>query len=188
MVSRTGITYAVLALLLCVLVLANILMGSSSMTAGEAVRILMSHETATKFGRIVWDIRMPRILAAVFLGGALSVSGFLLQTFFANPIAGPYILGISSGAKLCVAVVMVFALREGIMTSSLMMVIAAFAGSVAVTAVILVISRRIRSMAVLIVCGVMVGYICSAITEFLVTFADDSNIVNLHNWSMGSFS
>lgn len=55
-------------------------------------------------------------------------------------------------------------------------------------AVILVISRRIRSMAVLIVCGVMVGYICSAVTEFLVTFADDSNIVNLHNWSMGSFS
>ncbi len=187
-VSRTVITYAVLALLLCVLILANILMGSSSMTAGEAVRILFSHETATKFGKIVWDIRMPRILAAVFLGGALSVSGFLLQTFFANPIAGPYILGISSGAKLCVAVAMVFALREGMMTSSLMMVIAAFAGSVAVTAVILIISRRIRSMAVLIVCGVMVGYICSAITEFLVTFADDSNIVNLHNWSMGSFS
>jgi iron complex transport system permease protein len=74
------------------------------------------------------------------------------------------------------------------MTSSLMMIIAAFAGSLAVTAVILVISRRIRSMAVLIVCGVMVGYICSAVTEFLVTFADDSNIVNLHNWSMGSFS
>jgi iron complex transport system permease protein len=69
-----------------------------------------------------------------------------------------------------------------------MMIIAAFAGSLAVTAVILVISRRIRSMAVLIVCGVMVGYICSAVTEFLVTFADDSNIVNLHNWSMGSFS
>jgi iron complex transport system permease protein len=83
---------------------------------------------------------------------------------------------------------MIYALREGMMTSSLMMIIAAFAGSLAVTAVILVISRRIRSMAVLIVCGVMVGYICSAVTEFLVTFADDSNIVNLHNWSMGSFS
>ena len=121
------------------------------MSAGEAVRILFSHDTVSKFGRIVWDIRMPRILAAVFLGGALSVSGFLLQTFFANPIAGPYILGISSGAKLCVATAMIYALREGMMTSSLMMIIAAFAGSLAVTAVILVISRRIRSMAVLIV-------------------------------------
>ena len=186
--TRLIITYAVLALLLIVLIMANILMGSSSMTAGEALRILFSHETASKFGRIVWDIRMPRILAAVFLGGALAVSGFLLQTFFANPIAGPYILGISSGAKLCVAVVMVFALRAGMMTSSFMMVLAAFAGSIAVTGVILLISRRVKSMAVLIVCGVMVGYICSAVTEFLVTFADDSNIVNLHNWSMGSFS
>ncbi len=186
--TRLIITYAVLALLLIVLIMANILMGSSSMTAGEALRILFSHETVSKFGRIVWDIRMPRILAAVFLGGALAVSGFLLQTFFANPIAGPYILGISSGAKLCVAVVMVFALRAGMMTSSFMMVLAAFAGSIAVTGVILLISRRVKSMAVLIVCGVMVGYICSAVTEFLVTFADDSNIVNLHNWSMGSFS
>lgn len=186
--TRVNLTYVVLALLLVLLIMMNILMGSSSMTAGEAIRILFSHETASKFGRIVWDIRMPRIVAAVFLGGALSVSGFLLQTFFANPIAGPYILGISSGAKLCVAVVMVFALRQGMMTSSLMLVAAAFAGSVAVTGIILLISRRIRSMSVLIVCGVMVGYVCSAITEFLVTFADDSNIVNLHNWSMGSFS
>ena len=185
---RIRLIYAALALILAVLIMLNILMGSSSMTAGEALSILFSHETASKFGRIVWDIRMPRILAAVFLGGALSVSGFLLQTFFANPIAGPYILGISSGAKLCVAVTMVYVLRAGLMTSSLMLVIAAFAGSVAVTGIILLISRRIRSMSVLIVCGVMVGYICSAVTEFLVTFADDSNIVNLHNWSMGSFS
>lgn len=186
--TRIRLIYAALVLILAVLIMLNILMGSSSMTAGEALRILFSHETASKFGRIVWGIRMPRILAAIFLGGALSVSGFLLQTFFANPIAGPYILGISSGAKLCVAVTMVYVLRAGMMTSSLMLVIAAFAGSVAVTGMILLISRRIRSMSVLIVCGVMVGYICSAVTEFLVTFADDSNIVNLHNWSMGSFS
>jgi iron complex transport system permease protein len=131
---------------------------------------------------------MPRIIAAALLGGALAVSGFLLQTFFANPIAGPYILGISSGAKLVVACVMVFALTHGMMVHSLVMIIAAFAGSLVVTGVILLISGKVRSMAVLIVCGVMVGYICSAVTEFLVTFADDSNIVNLHNWSMGSFS
>ena len=131
---------------------------------------------------------MPRILAAALLGGALSVSGFLLQTFFANPIAGPYILGISSGAKLVVACTMVFALTHGMMVHSVVMIIAAFAGSIAVTGVILLISDKVRSMSILIVCGVMVGYICSAVTEFLVTFADDSNIVNLHNWSMGSFS
>ena len=158
------------------------------MTIGDALRILFSHDTVSKYGKIIWDIRMPRILAAALLGGALSVSGFLLQTFFANPIAGPYILGISSGAKLVVACTMVFALTHGMMVPSLVMIIAAFAGSIAVTGVILLISDNVRSMSVLIVCGVMVGYICSAVTEFLVTFADDSNIVNLHNWSMGSFS
>ena len=177
-----------LGVLLLLLILMNILMGSSSMTMGDAVSILFSHDTESKYGKIIWDIRMPRILAAALLGGALSVSGFLLQTFFANPIAGPYILGISSGAKLVVACTMVFALTHGMMVHSVVMILAAFAGSLAVTGVILLISDKVRSMSVLIVCGVMVGYICSAVTEFLVTFADDSNIVNLHNWSMGSFS
>ena len=186
--SRIKACYALLGVLLLVLILLNILIGSSSMTMGDALRILFSHDTVSKYGKIVWDIRMPRILAAALLGGALSVSGFLLQTFFANPIAGPYILGISSGAKLVVACVMIFALSHGMMVHSLVMIIAAFAGSLVVTGVILLISGKVRSMAVLIVCGVMVGYICSAVTEFLVTFADDSNIVNLHNWSMGSFS
>ncbi len=186
--SRIKACYALLGVLLLVLILLNILIGSSSMTMGDALKILISHDTVSKYGKIVWDIRMPRILAAALLGGALSVSGFLLQTFFANPIAGPYILGISSGAKLVVACVMIFALSHGMMVHSLVMIIAAFAGSLVVTGVILLISGKVRSMAVLIVCGVMVGYICSAITEFLVTFADDSNIVNLHNWSMGSFS
>ena len=186
--SRIKACYALLGVLLLVLILLNILTGSSSMTMGDALKILFSHDTVSKYGKIVWDIRMPRILAAALLGGALSVSGFLLQTFFANPIAGPYILGISSGAKLVVACVMIFALSHGMMVHSLVMIIAAFAGSLVVTGVILLISGKVRSMAVLIVCGVMVGYICSAITEFLVTFADDSNIVNLHNWSMGSFS
>lgn len=188
MKKRACIVYIMLAALLIALALLNILLGSSSLTAGEALRILFSHDDAGKFGRIVWDIRMPRILAALFLGGALSVSGFLLQTFFANPIAGPYILGISSGSKLVVACAMVFGMTHGIMLHSFTMIISAFIGAVAVTGAILLISGKVRSMAVLIVCGVMVGYICSAVTEFLVTFADDSNIVNLHNWSMGSFS
>ena len=186
--NRIKACYFLLGVLLLLLILMNMLIGSSSMTMGDALRILFSHDTASKYGKIIWDIRMPRILAAALLGGALSVSGFLLQTFFANPIAGPYILGISSGAKLVVACTMVFALTHGMMVHSVVMIIAAFAGSIAVTGVILLISDKVRSMSILIVCGVMVGYICSAVTEFLVTFADDSNIVNLHNWSMGSFS
>lgn len=186
--KRIIVIYIALGILLIVLMFANMLIGSSSMTAGDALRILAEHDTSSKFGRIVWGIRMPRIMAALFLGGALSVSGFLLQTFFANPIAGPYILGISSGAKLMVAGVMIFVMTRGMVMHSVVMIAAAFIGAVAVTAVILLLSSKVRNMAILIVCGVMVGYICSAITEFLVAFADDSNIVNLHNWSMGSFA
>ena len=83
--SRIKACYALLGVLLLALILLNILIGSSSMTMGDALRILFSHDTVSKYGKIVWDIRMPRILAAALLGGALSVSGFLLQTFFANP-------------------------------------------------------------------------------------------------------
>lgn len=124
----------------------------------------------------------------MLLGGALSVSGFLLQSFFQNPIAGPYVLGISSGAKLVVALTMIFLLEKGIMVSSLGMVVAAFAGSLLAMGFVLLISFRVSNMSLLVVCGILIGYICSAITDFCVTFADDSNIVNLHNWSMGSFS
>ena len=131
---------------------------------------------------------MPRILAAFLLGGALSVSGFLLQCFFGNPIAGPFVLGISSGAKLAVALVMVTALQIGISVSSWMMVIASFLGAMLSMGWILLISGKVKSMSLLIVSGVMLGYICSAVTELIVAFADDANIVNLHNWSMGSFS
>lgn len=139
-------------------------------------------------GAIVWRLRAPRMLAAAVLGGGLSLSGFLLQTFFANPIAGPFVLGISSGAKLAVSLMMIFLLKRGLVSSSAAMIGAAFLGAMLSMGFILLISRRVRRMSLLVVCGVMLGYICSAITDFVVTFAEDSNIVNLHNWSMGSFS
>ena len=128
------------------------------------------------------------MLAAAILGGGLSLSGFLLQTFFANPIAGPFVLGISSGAKLAVSLTMIFLLSRGLASTSAALIGAAFLGAMLPMGFILLISRRVRRMSLLVVCGVMIGYICSAITDFVVTFAEDSNIVNLHNWSMGSFS
>ena len=122
------------------------------------------------------------------MGGALSVSGYLLQTFFHNPIAGPFVLGISSGAKLTIAVTMIMLLSRGHTASSAALIAAAFLGAMVSMGFVLAVSQRVRRMSMLVVCGVMIGYICSAATDLLVTFADDSNIVNLHNWSMGSFS
>ena len=143
---------------------------------------------ASSAAGIVWEIRFPRALAAILLGGALGLSGYLLQTFFRNPIAGPFVLGISSGAKLLVACLMVFSLGHAVRVTSAAMILAAFAGAMISMGFVLLISGKVKKMSMLVICGVMISYICSAITDFVVTFADDANIVNLHNWSMGSFS
>ena len=97
-------------------------------------------------------------------------------------------MGISSGAKLVVALTMVVFLNHGLLTNSLTLILAAFAGSMAAMAFVLSVARRVHRMSILVICGVMIGYICSAVTDIVVAFAQDSNIVNLHNWSMGSFS
>ena len=138
--------------------------------------------------RILWDIRMPRTLAAMILGGALALAGYLLQTFFHNPIAGPFVLGISSGAKMVVALVMVFLMGQAVKITSWALIAAAFVGAMISMGFVLLMSRRVHNMSMLVVSGVMIGYICSAITELVVTFASDADIVNLHNWSRGSFS
>ena len=180
--------FGILSVLLVMLLTLNLLAGSSRITPGEAFSALFRGETGETSARIIRSIRLPRLLAAAVLGGGLSVSGYLLQTFFGNPIAGPFVLGISSGAKLLVALVMIVSFGKGIFLHSAAMVAAAFCGSMLSMGLVLLASRKLRSMALLVVCGVMIGYVCSAITEIAVTFADDSNIVNLHNWSMGSFS
>ena len=180
--------FGILSVLLVMLLTLNLLAGSSRITPGEAFSALFRGETGETSARIIRSIRLPRLLAAAVLGGGLSVSGYLLQTFFGNPIAGPFILGISSGAKLLVALVMIVSLGKGIVLHSAAMVAAAFCGAMLSMGLVLLASRKLRNMALLVVCGVMIGYVCSAITEIAVTFADDSNIVNLHNWSMGSFS
>lgn len=185
---RPVLGFALLVCLLCVFAVWNIASGSVSITAGELLRALFGREGQNMAATIIWSIRMPRLLAAILLGGALSVSGFLLQTFFANPIAGPFVLGISSGAKLVVALTMVLMLSAGAAVGSGIMVLAAFAGAMLSMGFILLISRRVNKMSMLVVGGVMIGYICSAVTDFVVTFADDSNIVNLHHWSVGSFA
>ena len=176
--------FGLLAALLIVLLVWNVCAGSVDFTAAEVLAALASPMAPG----IIWGIRLPRVLAAAILGGALSVSGFLLQTFFANPIAGPFVLGISSGAKLTVSLVMIFLLSRGGTAGSMALIAGAFAGSMLSMGFILLLSRRVKQMSMLVVGGVMIGHICSAVTDFVVTFADDSNIVNLHNWSMGSFS
>lgn len=143
---------------------------------------------ASTQSKILFSIRMPRMMLAAVLGGALAVSGFLLQTFFRNPIAGPFVLGISSGAKLLVGVTLVFGVRYIGRISSAAMIISAFLGSLLVVSAVLLFSQRVHSMSMLLVVGIMIGYICSAATDFCIAFAKEHDIANLASWSMGSFS
>lgn len=180
--------YLMLLVLLAVMSFLSLAVGSVRVSAADILAVLEGKTENDMIRHILFDIRLPRMLAALILGGALSVSGFLLQTFFSNPIAGPFVLGISSGAKLVVSVFMILFLGRGLIMNSWGMVLAAFLGAMASMGFVLAISKKLPQMSMLVVSGIMIGYICSAATDFIVTFADDSNIVNLHNWSMGSFS
>ena len=186
--ARTIASYAFLLAALAVLLMANLCIGGVQVPLAELPGILLGGDPSTLGYQVIWEIRLPRIIACAVLGGALALSGFLLQTFFNNPIAGPFILGISSGSKLLIAVVMIAVLGAHRVMSSWMLVGAAFLGAMLAMALVMLIARRVHSPSMLIVCGVMVGYICSAATDFLITFADEQNIVNLYNWAQGSFS
>ena len=186
--TRYTFVFVLLAIAFCIITVLNINTGNVSIPVDRIFKIIFSKVGSKDELNIIWKIRLPRILMAAILGGALYLSGFLLQTFFENPIAGPFVLGISSGAKMVVALVMIYFIDHFGKASSYTLIIAAFIGSLMSTAFILACSRVVKHMAGLLVAGIMIGYICSAVTELVITFAEDQDIVNLHGWSQGSFS
>lgn len=186
--SRYALVFLVLLAAFGAITVLNINTGNVHISVERILKIIFLRQGEEMEYNIIWKIRLPRILMAAILGGGLSLSGFLLQTFFENPIAGPFVLGISSGAKMVVALAMIYFIGRYQVVSSYTLIIAAFIGSMLATGFILLVSRRVQHMATLLVAGIMIGYICSAVTDFIVTFAEDSDIVNLHGWSQGSFS
>ncbi len=185
---RYQLVFLILILILFLVLVININSGTVDISIKNILKILFTRSGDVMEYNIIWKIRLPRIIAAAVMGGGLSLAGFLLQTFFSNPIAGPYVLGISSGAKLFVAITLIIALENFNRVSSAFMILSAFIGSLLAMGMVMIIAKKIRGMGMLLVAGIMIGYICSAITEFIITFAQDSDIVNLHNWSQGSFS
>ncbi len=186
--SRYAAVFTVMLLALFLMVLININTGTVNISVKEILGILTAGRKEGTGYHIIWQIRLPRILMAAILGGALSLSGFLLQVFFHNPIAGPFILGISSGAKMMVALVMICSAGSIGSMTSFALIGSAFGGSLISVSFVLLAAKRLRNMSALLVAGIMISYICSAVTDFIITFAEDSDIVSLRGWSMGSFS
>ena len=152
-------------------------LGSVSIPASSVWHILMGAEEPSSWRFIVLESRLPQALTALFAGAALAVSGLMLQTVFNNPLAGPSILGVDSGASLGVALVML-ALGGAVggsggvvMSGYLAVVSGAFLGAVAVLGIIILFSMVVRSNVMLLIIGIMVGYMASSVISLLNFFA-----------------
>ena len=176
-------------MILLSLLILNMAQGSVRIPLFKTLRIIIFHITDSTPGAIIWKIRFPRIFSAVICGGYLAAGGLLLQVFFRNPIVGPYVLGISSGATLMVALVMLGGLSVGILEIHPFYIsLSAFSGALLVMAILVVIASRVRSIITLLIIGLMMGYLCYAVTSILIAFAEKEKVKGFVLWQMGSFS
>ncbi|MCR5241911.1 MAG: iron ABC transporter permease [Prevotella sp.] len=192
---KKGIVCGLLVALCVVLFAVNLAKGSIDIPLADVVRILTGDSEGVKpsWQYIVLEARLPQALTAVLCGAALAVSGLLLQTAFRNPLAGPSIFGINSGAGLGVALIMLLlggSLSVGSVSFSgfFAVLIAAFIGAMAVMALIFFFSTLVKSNVMLLIIGIMIGYISSSAVSLLNFFATDEGVKSYMVWGMGSFS
>ena len=180
-----------LAALLFVL---NLVYGAVDIPAGEVVSVLLGHPAAKpSWAFIVLESRLPQAITAMLSGGALAVSGLMLQTAFRNPLADPSIFGISSGAGVGVALALLLfggtvTVGSYSTTGFVAVVMAAFAGAMAVMAIVFLFSIVVRNNVMLLIIGIMVGYLASSVTSLLNFFATEEGVKSYVVWGMGDFS
>ncbi|MGK7392103.1 MAG: FecCD family ABC transporter permease [Candidatus Cyclobacteriaceae bacterium M2_1C_046] len=174
-----------LLLLLPIVCFLDLWWGSIYIPFNELINILSGNEADEGFRQIVLNYRLPRVLTALGAGLGLSLSGLMMQTYFRNPLAGPFILGISSGASLGVAIV-VLAGGAFILTQGPLLVIAAFFGSALVFGIILLASLHIKQSTTLLIVGIMVGSATSAIISILQYFSNAEQIEMYLLWTFGT--
>lgn len=188
----------VLVILIVVLFASNLFLGSVEIPFREVLNALMGNEVSkASWAYIVLESRLPQTVTALLCGASLAASGLMLQTAFRNPLAGPSILGITNGASLGVAVVML--LSGGVMGASMLstdihvagmlaVIVAAFIGSLAVMGVLLALSSIVKNNVMLLIVGIMVGYLTGSLISLMNAFASADNVHSYVMWGMGSFS
>ena len=189
-----------LVALIAVLFVLNLLLGTVKIPIGEVLSILISPASAgggeaSVASNIIWSSRVPQALTALVAGAGLAVSGLQMQTVFRNPLAGPSVLGISNGASLGVALVVLMSGRLGGVALSRLgylgdvaMSIAAIVGALAVMALIVWVARRVQSGVTLLIIGVMIGYLANAVIGVLKFFSNEEDIKAYVVWGLGSFA
>lgn len=182
-----------IAVAVALLFVGSLLMGSVSIPVAETLRILTGGEASKpSWQYIVMESRLPQAVTAMLCGGSLAVCGLLLQTAFRNPLAGPGIFGVNSGAGLGVALVMLFfggSVSAGTVSVGgfMAVLVAAFAGAIGVMALIFFFSTLVRSHVMLLIVGIMIGYMAGSAVSLLNFFATDEGVRSYMVWGMGSF-
>lgn len=187
--------FPTLILFLILIFLLDIAFGSVSIPLNQVVTVLLGGEAQKNtWTNIILKFRLPKAITATFAGAALGVSGLQMQTLFRNPLAGPFILGISSGASLGVAIVVLAANTIGIsalfqleILNDLSLVLAATLGAAASLGLVLIVSRRVQDTTTLLILGLLFGYATSAIVSILIQFSDSQKIQTYLQWTFGSF-
>ena len=182
-------------LLIAALAMANLLLGTVDISSGEIFRILGGDRTDIVHYNIIWKSRLPQTVTAIMAGAGLSVSGLQMQTVFRNPLAGPSVLGISNGAALGVAfVVLLSGQIGGVALSQLGFMgdaalnVAAIAGALAVMGLIAWVSGRVQNSVTLLIIGVMIGYLATAVISVLKFFSVEEDVHAYVIWGLGSFA
>lgn len=191
--NNTIVLSLALSFCICLLLMLNLLVGSVSIPTQDVLTILSGQDVGKPSWQfIILQSRLPQALTALLCGAALSTSGLLLQTSFQNPLAGPSIFGINSGAALGVALVML--LLGGSVSTALFSVggawavlLAAFVGAMAVTGIIFMFAQWVKSSVMLLIIGMMIGYLASSAIALLNFFATQEGVKSFTMWGMGNF-
>ncbi len=191
--NNTIVLSLALSFCICLLLMLNLLVGSVAIPTQDVLAILSGQDVGKPSWQfIILQSRLPQALTALLCGAALSTSGLLLQTSFQNPLAGPSIFGINSGAALGVALVML--LLGGSVSTALFSVggawavlLAAFVGAMAVTGIIFMFAQWVKSSVMLLIIGMMIGYLASSAIALLNFFATQEGVKSFTMWGMGNF-
>ncbi|NCB85150.1 MAG: iron ABC transporter permease [Bacteroidia bacterium] len=190
MKSRKTILFALLTVLLVLLFLADLTFGSIRIPLSETINVFFGKSTNNIYSEILLNFRLPKAITAILAGAALSVAGLMMQTLFRNPLADPYILGVSSGASLGVAIVMMAAaaLPVAFISSGWGLVVAAIIGAALVLLLVVGVSYKVQNSVSLLIVGIMFGTIASSLVSVLQYFSNPDAIKLFIMWNMGSLS
>lgn len=188
--TRIAMSFILMITVLVAVFILAVCTGSVKISVAEVFQTLIGRgEALGLHSRILTRIRFPRVIAAMAGGVALSLSGLLLQILFNNPIADPYVLGISSGARLSVGFMILGGVTFGFsINNPWLLFFGALIGALGVMAIILFLATKVKSVTTLLLGGIMLGYLCSAVVGVLIVFSDDADLANFTRWTMGSFN